>query len=164
MSLVVSDRVRSTIQPRSLEKHLVDQSQRHQRIMPAPCPRTNGQVTDCVDGFGHPHARRGLVLLASANSAYCVRLRRDLVRAGDDHIWRDEILGAIQDLSPTGDLGSFLFCNAYGMTGLSELDSNTVIGRGSVTENFKGMHIGESSGLPRAVLASLAASGANVIH
>ena len=37
-----------------LGEHLVDQSQRHQRIMPGHLPRTNGQVTGCVHSFGHP--------------------------------------------------------------------------------------------------------------
>jgi hypothetical protein len=37
-----------------LGEHLVDQSQRHQRIMPGRLPRTNGQVTGCVHSFGHP--------------------------------------------------------------------------------------------------------------
>jgi hypothetical protein len=34
MSLLVSDRARSTSQPSSFEEHLVDQRQRHRRIMP----------------------------------------------------------------------------------------------------------------------------------
>jgi hypothetical protein len=42
MSLAVSDRVRSTTQLKSLEKHLVDQPQRHQRIMPGDLPRIGG--------------------------------------------------------------------------------------------------------------------------
>ena len=40
-----------------LGEHLVDQSQRHQRIMPGCLPRTNGQVRGCVRSFGHPHAQ-----------------------------------------------------------------------------------------------------------
>jgi hypothetical protein len=38
-----------------LGEHLVDQPQRHQRIMPGYLPRTNEQVTGCVRSFGHPH-------------------------------------------------------------------------------------------------------------
>ena len=37
-----------------LGEHLVDQPQRHQRIMPGHLPRTNGQVTGCAHSFGHP--------------------------------------------------------------------------------------------------------------
>ena len=35
-------------------EHLVDQPQRHQRIMPGYLPRTNGQVTGYARSFGHP--------------------------------------------------------------------------------------------------------------
>ena len=38
-------------------EHLVDQPQRHQRIMPGHLPRTNGQVTGCVHSIGHPQGR-----------------------------------------------------------------------------------------------------------
>jgi hypothetical protein len=35
-------------------EHLVDQPQRHQRIMPGHLPRTNEQVMGCACAFGHP--------------------------------------------------------------------------------------------------------------
>ena len=39
-----------------LGEHLVDQPQRHQRIMPGHLLWTNGQVTSCARSFGHPQA------------------------------------------------------------------------------------------------------------
>jgi hypothetical protein len=39
-----------------LEENLVDQPQRHQRIMPGYLPRTNGEVTGRARSFGHPQA------------------------------------------------------------------------------------------------------------
>ena len=59
--------VRSGVQrdpAQELGEHLVDQPQRHQRIMPRHLPRTTGQVRDCVLSFGHAqgrqaHRRRG---------------------------------------------------------------------------------------------------------
>jgi hypothetical protein len=52
-----------------LGEHRVDQPQHHQRIMPGRLPpRTDGQLTGCAHGFGHPQARRisGLVVAEQA--------------------------------------------------------------------------------------------------
>ena len=40
-----------------LGEHLVDQPQRHERIMPGHMPLTNEQVTGCARNFGHPHVK-----------------------------------------------------------------------------------------------------------
>ena len=59
-----------------LGEHLVDQSQRHQRIMPGHLPRTNGQVTGCAHSFGHPQARSCFAVSGAVAGPWVAGTRR----------------------------------------------------------------------------------------